>query len=82
MQASQPDPPRSVASTAVPLSMPVTFLRLGEVMRVTGLGRSTVYRLMAERRFPPACRLGIRAVGWRSSDISQWSAARPVARRY
>jgi prophage regulatory protein len=81
MQASPPEPIRGAADAATPLVMPMTFLRLGDVMRVTGLGRSTVYRLMAERRFPPPCRLGLRAVGWRSADISQWSAARPVARR-
>lgn len=81
MQASRPEPILGAASAVTPLPMPATFLRLGEVMRVTGLGRSTVYRLMAERRFPPPCRLGVRAVGWRSSDISQWSAARPVTRR-
>ncbi len=81
MQASQPEPIPGAPSGATPLVMPVAFLRLGDVMRVTGLGRSTVYRLMAERRFPPPCRLGRRAVGWRSSDFSQWSAARPVTRR-
>jgi prophage regulatory protein len=61
--------------------MPTAFLRLGEVMRITGLARSTVYRLMAEHGFPAPCRLSRRAVGWRSDDIAQWSAARPVSRR-
>ena len=60
---------------------PTVFLRLGDVMRITGLARSTVYRLMAEEGFPAPCRLGRRAVGWRSDDIAQWSAARPVSRR-
>ena len=48
MQASQPEPIPGAPSGATPLVMPVTFLRLGDVMRVTGLGRSTVYRLMAD----------------------------------
>jgi prophage regulatory protein len=61
--------------------MPTAFLRLGDVMRITGLARSTVYRLMAENGFPAPCRLARRAVGWRSDDIAQWSAARPVSRR-
>lgn len=81
MQPSPPDPISDAASAAAPLVISPTFLRLGDVMRVTGLCRSTVYRLMAERRFPPPCRLGARAVGWRSSDISQWSDTRPAARR-
>jgi predicted DNA-binding transcriptional regulator AlpA len=36
---------------------------------------------MAENGFPAPCRLGRRAVGWRSEDIAQWNAARPVLRR-
>jgi prophage regulatory protein len=62
-------------------AIPTAFLRLGDVMRVTGLARSTAYRLMAENGFPAPCRLSRRAVGWRRDDIAQWSAARPVSRR-
>lgn len=61
--------------------MTPAFLRLPDVIRITGLPRSTLYRLMAEHGFPAPCRLGRRAVGWRSDDIAQWSAARPVSRR-
>lgn len=60
---------------------PPIFLRLGDVLRLTGMARSTVYRLMAVKGFPAPCRLGRRAVGWRSDDIARWSAARPVSRR-
>lgn len=55
------------------------FLRLPSVMRVTGLGRSTIYRLMAEQKFPCPVRLGPRAVAWRRSEIEAWSDARPQA---
>ena len=34
------------------------FLRMPTVMRMTGLGRSTIYRLIAERKFPSPVRLG------------------------
>ena len=81
MQSFASDPrPSSSAGAASPTSPP-EFLRLPDVMRVTGLARSTVYRLMAEDDFPAPCRLGRRAVGWRSDDIARWSAARPVSRR-
>ena len=63
-------------------AMPTAFLRLGDVMRITGLARSTVYRLMAEHGFPAPGRSGRwRAVGCGSDDVAQWSAARPVSRR-
>ncbi|MGY4828589.1 helix-turn-helix transcriptional regulator [Sphaerotilaceae bacterium SBD11-9] len=55
------------------------FLRMRTVMRLTGLGRSTIYRLVAEHHFPSPVRLGLRAVGWRRADIDRWSDARPKA---
>ena len=54
------------------------FLRMPTVMRMTGLGRTTIYRLIADQKFPCPVRLGPRAVAWRRSDLDRWSAARPV----
>ena len=54
------------------------FLRMPNVMRMTGLGRSTIYRLIADQKFPCPVRLGPRAVAWRRSDLDQWSEARPA----
>jgi prophage regulatory protein len=55
------------------------FLRLPSVRRRTGLGRSTIYRLIAERKFPAPVRLASRAVAWRASDLDRWSESRPTA---
>jgi len=55
------------------------FLRMPAVVRLTGLGRSTIYRLMAESKFPRSVRLGDRAVAWRQSDVDRWSEERPSA---
>ena len=55
------------------------FLRLPSVIRRIGLGRSTIYRLIAERKFPSPVRLSGRAVGWRRSDLDRWSETRPTA---
>jgi prophage regulatory protein len=49
------------------------------VVRLTGLGRSTIYRLIAEKAFPSPVRLGTRAVAWRRSDLDRWSEGRPIA---
>lgn len=54
-----------------------SFLRMPSVMRMTGLGRSTIYRMMAEHTFPCPVRLGTRAVAWRRADLDRWSEARP-----
>jgi prophage regulatory protein len=60
-------------------SSAVEFLRLPSVIRRTGLGRSTIYRMVAKQTFPSPVRLGGRAVGWRRSDLDRWGANRPVA---
>jgi prophage regulatory protein len=58
--------------------MTPVFLRMPTVMRITGLGRSTIYRLIADQKFPSPVRLGPRAVAWRRTDLDQWSDARSV----
>ena len=55
------------------------FLRIGTVVRITGLGRSTIYRLMADEQFPSPVRLTKRVVAWRRTDLERWSEGRPTA---
>lgn len=55
------------------------LLRLPAVVSRTGLGRSTIYRLVAQRQFPRPVRLTARAVGWRVTDLDRWSASLPPA---
>lgn len=48
---------------------PVQILRLPQVCEVTGLGRSMIYQLESDRRFPTRVRIGSRAVGWVESEV-------------
>lgn len=59
--------PKSVASKAPP-----AFYRLHDVTRITALSRSTVYRRVAEGRFPLPVRLGGRASAWPSAALQEW----------
>lgn len=72
---------RSLQATAniVNDDAPSILLRLPAVMKLTGLGRSTIYRMVAERRFPTPVRITNRAVAWWRADLDQWSEARPAA---
>lgn len=45
---------------------------------MTVFGQPTIYRLMAEDKFPSPVRLAKRAVAWRRIDLKQWSAGRPT----
>jgi prophage regulatory protein len=47
-------------------------------MQATGLGRSTIYRLVASGDFPAPVHVGRRAVAWRWADLDRWSASRRV----
>lgn len=63
----------TVPLSSIADSVPPTFLRMPMVVRMTGLGRSTIYRLIAKDMFPVPVRLGDRAVAWRRSDLDRWS---------
>ena len=52
------------------------ILRLPEVLRRTGLSRSGVYERMNRGDFPATVSLGLRAVGWHESDVSDWINSR------
>ena len=55
------------------------LLRRREVEQITGMGRSSIYRLMQAKEFPRPVRVGPAAVRWRASDITGWVESRPIA---
>jgi len=60
-------------------SAPSYIERLHAVKVRTGLSRSTIYKMMNEGKFPASLKLGERAVGWKSSDVTAWIASRESA---
>ena len=58
----------------------IQILRLPDVCRATGLGRSKVYQLEAEHRFPARVRIATRAVGWVEEEVQGWLAERVLRR--
>jgi len=48
------------------------LIRLKEVIHLTGLGRSTIYKFMASGNFPDSVSLGARAVAWDERQIKAW----------
>ena len=55
------------------------YLRIAEVVRRTGVSRSTIYEMMGKNEFPLARRLTSRTVGWEEAAIEDWMAARETA---
>lgn len=56
-----------------------TLIRRNDVQAQTGLARSTIYKLIATRDFPPPVRLTAKAVAWAQADVDSWIAGRIAA---
>ena len=52
------------------------LIRLPEVQHRVGLGRSTIYRWMAEGKFPKPVQLGGYAVAWAADEVEAWISDR------
>jgi len=52
------------------------IIRLKDVIDSTGLGRSTIYKYIAEGAFPKRVSLGERSVGWVEEEVHEWILAR------
>jgi len=50
--------------------------RMPAVIQLTGLARSTIYKVMSLGRFPKQVHLTDQSVAWRGSDIDAWIASR------
>ena len=51
----------------------IRLLRLPEVMAITGLGRSTVYHLVQDKKFPEPVRVPVpKMTVWPSDVIDKW----------
>ncbi len=56
------------------------IIRLSGVIETTGLGRSTIYKLIGEGGFPRPVPLVGRSVGWLESEVQEWIKGRIEAR--
>ena len=54
--------------------IPDRFLRLEQVKEIVGLGRTMVYKLIAEGSFPPPIKLGANASRWSEQELFHWLA--------
>lgn len=48
------------------------FIRLPEVLHLTGLAKGAVYMWMKDGRFPANIRIHSRSVVWRESEVLTW----------
>jgi predicted DNA-binding transcriptional regulator AlpA len=58
------------------------LLRLPEVMRLTGLSRSTIYQLASTLDFPKPVKLGRRISAWLAREVTEWIDHRATQTRH
>jgi len=58
--------------TADVYNRPERFVRLDEVKRRVGLGKSMIYQLIKEDRFPAPYKLSSAAARWSDREITTW----------
>ena len=54
----------------------IRILRLGQVLDVTGLGKTKIYELQSEGNFPMRVQITAHSVGWIEEDVQAWLAER------
>ena len=57
------------------------ILRTPEVVKITGLSKTTIWRRVRSGDFPMPVKLGslgTRSIGWYESQIREWLATRPT----
>ena len=59
----------------------IRLIRFREVLTMTGLSRSSLYRFIEENQFSPQVQLGGRAVAWVEGEVQEWIAQRITNRR-
>ena len=52
------------------------IIRTEDLTRRLGLSRATIFRNVKAGSFPPSVKLTARTIGWYSTDIEAWIAAR------
>jgi prophage regulatory protein len=57
------------------------YIRFKELRKLIPLGRTTIWRMMREGRFPPSRRIGRAAMAWVENEIVEWMEERAEMRK-
>ena len=55
------------------------FMKRREVEKITGLSRTTIYRLMRSGKFPTPIKMGLKTVRWKMSELEEYIERAPRA---
>lgn len=58
----------------------MNILRLNDVTKKVGLGKTSLYSLIKDNDFPLQVKLSAKASGWLEHEIDEWIANRALSR--
>lgn len=59
--------------TALPKEKLTRFIKMPKVLELTQIGRTTLWRLVKNGKFPKPVHIGPNSVAWRESDYESWA---------
>ena len=68
-----------IARTENPQAPEQMLLRLSDVIKLTAISRTAIYRRLAEGSFPKPLDMGPRMLRWERTAIIEWIASRRAA---
>ena len=69
----------TISTTQTQVSAPCAILRIGRVVEITSLSRTTIWRLEKAGKFPRKVRLSERLVGYHTAAVHRWIEEREGA---
>lgn len=54
------------------MSIPNKLIRFSEAQHRTGYGKSWIYKLIAQGRFPKPVKIGSRSIAFVESEVDEW----------
>jgi predicted DNA-binding transcriptional regulator AlpA len=66
----------NASATQKKSSQPDKIIRCKEVLEITGVTRTTIWRWEEKGEFPARVSLGVGSIGWRLSEVEAWMEAR------
>ncbi len=76
MSTTQDIAPEEVGSEHRSITMQ-RYLRLPEVIELTGVSRATIYRWQRRGIFPKSRKMGPQSVGFVEAEVREWMKTRP-----
>ena len=61
--------------------MSLRIIRIPKVLEKTGFGKSTIYQMSKDGRFPAQIKIGKRASGWLEEEVDDWIRKQVAASR-